>query len=69
MRSRLSREEALSFLLTHLVVERQYAFEINQESLFRIMNLAAEAESRLAEEEGLIPHEVIEQLAIRFIDQ
>lgn len=69
MRNRLSREEALSFLLTHLVVERQYSFEMNQASLFQIMNLAAEAESRLGEEEGLIPHEVIEQLATRFIEQ
>ncbi|MDZ7684239.1 MAG: hypothetical protein U5O39_03895 [Gammaproteobacteria bacterium] len=69
MRNRLSREEALSFLLTHLVVEREYTFDMNQTSLFRIMNLAAEAESRISEEEGLIPHELIEQLATRFIEQ
>ena len=69
MRTRLTREEALSFLLTHIVVERQHVFEINPTTLFTIMQLASEAESRVNSEEGVIPHEVIESIASRFIDQ
>jgi hypothetical protein len=66
MRSRLTKEEALSFLLTHLVVEKEQVFEMNPATLFSIMALAAEAEGRLNREEGLIPHEVIESIAHSF---
>ncbi len=69
MRRRLSREEALSFLLTHIVVERQHPFELNQATLFRIMSLAAEAEAAVNREDGLIPHEVIERIAGDFINE
>lgn len=69
MRSaRLSREEALSFLLTHIVVEREHPFEMNQKNLFKLINLAAEAESRVNREEGIIPHEIIEAVAAEFIE-
>lgn len=67
MRNRLSREEALSFLLTHIVVERQHALTLDQTTLFTLMSLAAEAESRVNREEGLIPHEVIEEIAGQFL--
>ena len=68
MKGRISREEALSFILTHLIVERQISFEMNQLQLFNLMNLATEAETALREGDGLIPHEVIEELAERFLD-
>lgn len=64
---RLTKEEALSFLLTHIVVEKDQPFEMNQSNLFTIMSLAAEAESRVNKEEGVIPHEVIEEIAADFI--
>ena len=65
---RLTREAALSFLLTHLVVERQYAFEMNANNLFRLITLAGEAEHRVNTEEGIIPHEIIESIASEFMD-
>ena len=68
MKSRISKEEALAFLLTYLIVDRQQVFELNQLSLFNLTNLAAEAELKLSEEEGLIPHELIETLAEKFIE-
>tara|TARA_R110002072_G_scaffold59158_5_gene150745 strand:- start:16735 stop:16947 length:213 start_codon:yes stop_codon:yes gene_type:complete len=68
MKSRLSKEEALSFLLTYLIVERQQSFTLNQMTLFSLSNLALEVEHRLSSEEGLIPHEVIEALADQFIE-
>lgn len=70
MRSRrLSKEEALSFLLTHIVVEKGHSFEMNPTTLFTIMTMAAEAESRINAEEGVIPHEVIEDIAADFVSR
>jgi hypothetical protein len=69
MKSRLSKEEALSFLLTHIVVERQHTFEMNQVNLFNIMSLASQAEEQLNQEDGVIPHEVIEVIATSFIEK
>lgn len=66
---RISREEALSFLLTHIVVERSHNFEMTPVTLFSLTTLASEAENRINEEEGVIPHEVIEAIASRFLDQ
>ncbi|PDH41496.1 MAG: hypothetical protein CNE99_01795 [OM182 bacterium MED-G24] len=63
MPSRLSQQEALSFLLTHLVVERQISFEMNQMTPFKLLSLATEAEETANGTDGAIPHEVIEQLA------
>lgn len=63
MPSRLSNQEALSFLLTHLVVERQISFEMNQMTLFKLLSLATEAEETVNDTDGAIPHEVVEQLA------
>lgn len=68
MRSaRLTKEEALSFLLTYIVVEKNHSFEINQLTLFTLMNMAADAENRINKEEGVIPHEVIEAIAADFL--
>jgi len=66
--SRLSKEEALAFLLTHIVIERESSFEMNQLNLFTLMNLAAEAKQRIDSEEGCIPHEVIEESAVPFLE-
>jgi len=67
MRSRLTKEEALSFLLTHIVVEKEHRFEMNPASLFTLMNMAAEAEMAVNQQEGVIPHEVIESIAADFL--
>jgi len=66
--SRLSRAEILSFLLNHIVVEKAHKFEMSQFNLFQLTNLATEAENRLNQEENLIPHELIEEIAGPFIE-
>lgn len=66
--SRISKEQALSFLLTHLVVDQQQVFELGPKALFSLMHLAAQAEERINNEEGVIPHEIIEELAREFLD-
>lgn len=65
--SRISKEEALSFLLTHIVIEKGYHFQMTPGVLFELMNLAAEAESRVADEDDSVPHEIIEEVAQPFV--
>lgn len=66
IRSKLSKEDALSFLLTHIVVARNNSFEMNQLNLFKLTQLAIEATAMLDQEEDIIPHEVIEDIALKF---
>jgi hypothetical protein len=62
----MTKQEALSFLLTHIVVEKSYHFELNPASLFKLITLADEAEQVINSSEGVIPHEVLEGLAADF---
>lgn len=52
-----------------MVVEKGYVFEMNQSTLFALTNMASEAEDRINKEEGIIPHEVIEEIAAGFMQQ
>lgn len=61
--SRITKEEAFSFLLTNIVVDQGRTLEVDTKTLFDLMRIAGEAESVLSREEGLIPHEVIETVA------
>lgn len=67
-RGKLSKEEALSFLLTYIVVERSIDLDLNQVALFQLTSLAQEAADTVNSQDGTIPHEVIESLAAPFID-
>jgi len=66
IRPKLSKEEAFSFLLTHIVVERNYIFEMNPPNLFKLTHMAAEAVAVIEQAEDRIPHEVIENIALGF---
>lgn len=68
MRTRISRDEALSFILTYILVEKSTAFQLDQLSLFSLTNLASQAAQKLSDEEGLIPHEVIEEIVAPFLN-
>jgi len=65
----MTKQEALSFLLTHIVVEKGHHFELNPVSLFKLMALADEAEQTINNSEGLIPHEILETLAAEFTSE
>jgi len=65
----MSKEEALSFFLTHIVIAEEKTINLNPQTLFELMSLASEAESILTDKDDLIPHEVIESLAKSFIDR
>lgn len=68
-KERISKEEALSFLLTYIVVERGQAITLDQLTLFNLTNLAKQAVHQISESDGIIPHEVIESLATEFIKE
>ena len=68
MRTRIPRDEALSFILTYIIVDKSTAFQLDQLSLFSLTNLASQAAQKLSDEEGLIPHEVIEEIVAPFLN-
>ncbi len=67
-KERITKEEALNFLLTHIVVERGQTITLDQLTLFNLNNLARRAVDQISESEGIIPHEVIEALAAEFLE-
>jgi hypothetical protein len=64
--SRMTVQEALSYLLTNLVVERRLTIRLTPSSLFELMSLASEAADEINAGNGVIPHEIIEGYARRF---
>jgi hypothetical protein len=66
MAARINKEEALSFLLTHLVIEKQLTIALDQLSLFELMNMAAQGAERINREQDVIPHEILQELAENF---
>jgi hypothetical protein len=67
-KDRITREEALSFLLTYIVVEQDQTLALDQFALFNLTNLALKAVDEMTDGEGIIPHEVIESLAKEYLD-
>ncbi len=68
-RQKISKDETLSFLLTHIVIERQQTLSLDQLTLFRLTSLAQQAADRINAEDGLIPHEAIEETANLFFEE
>jgi hypothetical protein len=68
MKSRISKEEALNFLLTYIVVERGQAITLDQLGLFNLSNLALRAVEQINASEGIIPHEIIESLGAEYLE-
>jgi hypothetical protein len=64
---RLTKADAIAFLLTHIVVERARSFEMNPLNLFHIMHMADTAVEQATQQESSIPHEIMEAIAKRFI--
>lgn len=66
-KERITKSEALNFLLTHIVIEQGETIELNQVALFTLTNLAQQAVDEIESQEGIIPHEVIEALAAEYL--
>ena len=68
-KSRITKDEALSFLLTYIVVEKAQELVLNQLSLYDLTRMAQDAASKINEEDGIIPHEVIESIAKDYLQR
>ena len=66
-KQRISKEQALSFLLTYLVVEQGHTLTLDPLNLFNLNNLAQRATEEISASEGIIPHEIIEKLAAEYL--
>ncbi|MDA0788038.1 MAG: hypothetical protein O2780_01120 [Proteobacteria bacterium] len=66
---RISKEEALSFLLTYIVVEQSTEVTLNQRVLFDLSRMAEDAANRVNQEDGIIPHEIIESIAMKYLER
>ena len=67
-KERISKAEALGFLLTHIIVERGTSLELDQLGLFELNSIAQRAIDEISESENIVPHEVIERLASEYLD-
>lgn len=65
-KGRITKAEALSFLLTYLIVEEGQTLTLDQLHLFKMSNLAQRAAEEINASEGTIPHEIIEQIASEY---
>ena len=66
-RSKITKEEALTFLLTYIVIEQSTELQLDQLTLFNLTSIAEQAAVRINSEDGIIPHEVIEDIAQQFL--
>ena len=66
-KERINKAEALSFLLTHIVVDRGHSLKLDQLSLFKLTSIAQRAADEINQSDAIIPHEVIETLAEEYL--
>jgi hypothetical protein len=64
---RLTKADAVLFLLTYIVVEKGQSFEMSALNLFHIMSMANAAVEQANAEENSILHEIMEAIAEPFI--
>lgn len=64
---RLTKADAVTFLLTHIVIESEISFEMNALNLFHIMSMADTAVEQAIQQQSSIPHEIMEAIAKPFI--
>lgn len=68
MADRITKEEAVSFILTFIVVEQNHPLHLDQLALFELMNIAAQGAQQINSTEDVTPHEVLEELAQEYLD-
>ena len=60
---RINKTEALSFLLTHIVVDQRQTLSLDSLSLFRLIGLAQRATDEINSSDDAVPHEILESMA------
>ena len=67
LKERTSRAEALTFMLSHIIVDRGHSLTLDQLSLFKLSAVAQRAADTINQSDETIPHEVIENLADEYL--
>ena len=66
-KERINKAEALNFLLSHIIVERRESLVLDQFGLFKLNSIAQRAVDAINQSNEVIPHEVIENLADKYL--
>ena len=66
---RIKKAEALSFLLTYIVVHQGHTLSLNSLSLFKLTRIAEQATDEINASEDAVPHEIIESVANIYLKQ
>jgi hypothetical protein len=63
----LSKNDAMAFLLTYIIVDRAQSLNLTPALLFSVMNLSEQAVETIQQNEQMIPHELMASLAEEFL--
>jgi len=66
-KKQFSKNDALAFLLTYIVVDQARSLHLTPALLFSIMNLSEQAATTIQQNEHIIPHELVESMAGEFL--
>ena len=67
-KTRFTKDKALSFLLTHIIIEQSRELQLDQLMLFTLSDLAQQAADTINSDDDVVPHEAIEVIANNFLD-
>jgi hypothetical protein len=67
-KTQFTKDKALSFLLTYIIIEQSTALQLDQLMLFTLSNLAQQAADTINSGDDVVPHEAIEAIANNFLD-
>lgn len=66
-KTQFSKNDAITFLLTHIVVDQAQPLPLTPAQLLSIMNLSEQATTSIEQNEHIIPHELVESMAGGFL--
>jgi len=66
-KKQFSKNDAMAFLLTYIVVDQGQSLHLTPATLFSIMNLSQQAATTIQKNEHMIPHELVESIAAEFL--
>ena len=66
---RIKKTDALSFLLTYIIVDQGHVLSLDSLSLFKLTRIAEQATDEINASEDAVPHEIIESMANIYLKQ
>ncbi|MBT3425211.1 MAG: hypothetical protein HOL98_09940 [Gammaproteobacteria bacterium] len=66
-KKKFSKNDAMAFLLTHIVVDQAQSLQLTPALLLSIMNLSEQAATTIQQNQHIIPHELVESMPGEFL--